>query len=209
MRSTRRTFAALTLVVSSLLASASAQLTIDATGPVHGMTRKPQAGRGGSTGRRLPLRVTIAPLWPSASGERKFVIQFTVTNESEGDLVLPTSPNPGDFEPKDPTATYTVSRLSLYLTPSRNDASSPMLPGAELYGNKVMAGTLLTLAPKQSMRVLATVDTSSIQKKDGTLIARISLVTETVKSIDGKPFSDTDEIGSASSQEYPVESLFK
>jgi|SRR5579863_4366297 hypothetical protein len=186
------------------------QLTVDATGPVRRRVREGTMGRGGSVGRKSPLHVSICVVggWRDNG---KIEVDFTLTNSGRDALTIPISPNPGDLEPADPKATYTVKRLSLYVTSDKR--REEILPGrAHLYGSSAFPGTLVTLSPSESVRVLALVGLPrplGTESDAGSLVAHAALDDETIKAVDGQTLSDIQEIGSSSSQEYTLQSLFK
>src|SRR5215510_3821922 len=102
------------ILVSTLILvgtiSASAQLIVDATGPVRERRRQPTDGSGGGIGRKLLVTVAIERRSDQqTTGET--LVEFMVTNSGKDRLTVPISPNPGDLEPADPKADYTVSRL--------------------------------------------------------------------------------------------------
>jgi hypothetical protein len=121
------------------------------------------------------------------------------------------SPHPGDFEPGDPTASYVVRVLSLCVTSDKREAQ--ILPGqAHLYGNEAVPGTLLKLAPSDSIRVLARIalpSPSGAELSGFVLVGHAMLDNETIRTVNGHSLSDLQEIGSASSPEYTLQSLFK
>src|SRR5258708_2005563 len=182
---------------------ASAQLTVDATGPIRERRRPPTAGSGGTMGRKLPisLAIEIRDAQPSATGDS--LVLFVLTNSGRDKLTVPISPHPGDLEPSNPGANYALSRLSLYITTSDRAQSHALLPGTNLYGNQAFSGTLATLAPGESLRVLVRVKLLVEPSKPGTsapvYVAHVILSTETIKTISGRTVSDTREIGSATS----------
>lgn len=204
----------LTLILSAflLLATvfASAQLTIDASGPIRERRRLPTGGSGGGTGRKLPINVAMEVRKDKQNTEGEALATFVITNSGKDKLTVPISPNPGDMEPEGREASYTLSRLTLYVTSDR--AQSRLLsPLTNLYGSQTFSGTLTTLAPGESLRVLGRVklpvESSKAETSAPVFVAHIILSTETVKTISGRTVSDSQEIGSASSSEYTAQSL--
>jgi hypothetical protein len=194
-----------------LAIAAISQVTVDATGPIRERQRSATAGHGGGVGRKLALRVAIELHTPSPNANGATVLDFVLTNSGEGDLTLPISPNPGDMEPMDPTASYTLKCLSLRVTSDKKAAS--ILPGgADLYGSPSFPATLTTLASGSSIRVLARVvlpPVSYSSTNTSVLVGSAMLNEETVTTLKGKTFLDTREIGFARSAEYSIESLFR
>lgn len=183
------------------------QVAVDATGPVRERTRVASMGRGGGVGRVLPLRVAIEAPVISADENGKMLVEFVLTNSGRNNLNLPISPHPGDLEPSDQKAAYTVTTLGLWVGLSRRPGV--VFPGgAELFGNAAHPGTMVTLAPDQSIRVLARVALpreSSAEPFD----AGASLNNETIKDINGELVSDSRELGFARSQQYTLRQLLK
>jgi len=190
--------------------AALGQLTVDATGPVRHRVREATMGRGGGVGRKSPLHVAIS-LVGDGHENGKVEVEFTLTNTGKDGLTIPISPNPGDLEPADPKATYTVKRLGLYVTSDKR--REEILPGrVHLYGSSAFPGTLVTLSPNESVHVLVLVGLPrplGTESSTATLVAHAALYDETIETVGGQTLSDMHEIGSASSQEYTLQSLFK
>ncbi len=200
-----RSFLCIAAVVLVSL-SAPAQLTIDATGPDKELREAP-GGRIGSIGRKLPLKVAVeVPAGPS-SDNGKTVVEFILTNSGKEGLNIPVSPDPGDVEPADAETKYSFKLLNLYIT-SEGKRRATLPGGARLYGNDESA-TLVALAPGDSIRVCAKVALSPATAVDQSstvvFVAHAMLVDETVTAVDGKPFMDGFEVGSAKSPEYALE----
>jgi hypothetical protein len=196
-------------VLSSTLALS--QMTVDATGPVRERQRNAMAGHGGSIGRNLPLRVTIEIQGPSPNSAGKSVVEFTITNLGKTDLTIPISPNPGDLEPSDPKASYTGMFLGLRVTSGRAPGTI-LSGGADLYGSHSFPGTLITLTPSESIQVLALVTFPPVSPPESNadvFVADATLNSETIKMVNGQPLLDMQNIGSARSQKYTSQSLFK
>lgn len=196
----------LTLLLASLtttLLTLPAQTVIDATGAVRARTRNPTSGRGGGAGRKLPLQIALELSPPSSEPEGRSKVTFVLTNIGQKDIVIPNSPHPGDFEPKDKSQSYGVQHLHLYLTSNTSEGSA--LPGgAHLYGNVDHPATLLTLAPAQSVQIIVSVRISREGTAAGTtsLIGHAALTTETLKTADDQTSVDSEETGSATSPPY-------
>jgi hypothetical protein len=189
---------------------ATSQVTIDATGPIHERQRIPQRGSSGSTGYRLPLRITIALRNGPRDKNDSAVVEFILTNLSEKDQTIPVSPNPGALESTDPKVAYSVKHLGLYLTSDKKQELI-VTGGAQLYGSRAIPETLVKLAPGESIHVLAKVELKS-HSSDGNssvFVAHAVLNDETVRQTDGETVMDSQEIGSAASSEYTPESLSK
>jgi hypothetical protein len=83
-----------------------------------------------------------------------------------------------------------------------------MLPGgACLYGNTSVPGTLVSVAPGESIRVLARVTLPTGEENKGVIVGRVRLNDETVKTFGTQTSSDTREIGMGESRDYPIRSL--
>jgi hypothetical protein len=192
---------------------ASAQLTVDATVPIHERRRQPTRGHAGSSGRRLPLQVAIGTNGSPPDEKGKTLVTFVISNSGKDDIEVPVSPHPGDFEPEDSKASHTVKMLSLYLTVDHGEGADrrrAMIPdSAHLYGNNAFPGTIVLLAPGESIHVLArlTLPTDAEVKEGGAIVARVSLNDETIRTVGGQTSSDRQEIGSADSVDYTLQSL--
>jgi hypothetical protein len=191
-------------------AVASSQLTVDATGPARERRRQPKSGSGGSIGRKLPMNVAIEIRDPKQNAAGEVLAVFVLTNSSKEKLTIPVSPNPGDFEPEDPEASYALKCLSLYITSDRAQ-NRALLPETNLYGSVDSSGTMATLAPGESLRVLARVKLPAESSKPETsapvFVAHVIFSTETIRTINGRTVVDTEEIGSATSSEYTAQGL--
>ena len=195
-----------------LLAGASGQLVVDATGPVRQMARQPTEGSGGGIGRKLPVALTVETQGGAPDSEGRTEVDFVITNSGKADLSLPISPHPADFEPTDPNVTYTlkVLNLSMGLGNGRgpNRKETLLRGGARLYGESSSPASLAVLTPGESIRVRATVVLPSDRIPPGSslsLVAHAGLGDETVKSASGHTASSARESGSADSQDYPLD----
>ena len=85
--------------------------------------------------------------------------------------------------------------------------------GANLYGSRTSPETLVKLAPGESIRVLtraALQQASSLEGTgEGVFVGHAVLDEEIVKTSNGETFEDTQEVGSATSGEYTLQSLSK
>lgn len=190
--------------------AAAGQLTVDATGPIRDRSRPPAGGSAGSIGRKLQLRVALERSDAPQDESGRSLVEFVLTNSGSDLLTLPTSPNPGDLEPEDPNVTYTLSHMSLYVTSDRAEGSV-LLPGTNLYGNRGMPGTLVTLSPGETMKVLARVSlgpSPHLATPDARVfVAHATLANETVKTINKRTLSVTQEVGSSTSPDYSPQLL--
>jgi|SRR5271166_3826877 len=191
-----------------LTIAASGQLAVDATGPIRQRHRDAGAGHGGGVGHKLPLHVAIESHGVPAGENSRTLVEFIITNSGKEDLPVPVSPHPGDFEPTDPKTGYTVRCMGLRITSGK--APGTILPGgADLYGSQKLPGTLLVLAPGESIHVFTRVALPSFRalQLEAVFVADVILNDETIRSVDGRDFSDMREIGSASSEEYTSQRL--
>jgi hypothetical protein len=191
---------------------ALAQLTVDATVPTHERRREPTRGHAGSSGRRLPLQVAIETNGSPPDENGKTLVTFVISNLGKDDIEVPVSPQERDFEPQDSKVSYTVKTLSLYLTLDQGEGADrhrAMLPDSvHLSGNRSHPGTILSLVPGDSIRVLARLSLPTNEEAKGAVVvASISLNNQTVKTVSGQTSSDTQEIGSANSRGYAPNSL--
>lgn len=187
----------------------TAQLTVDATGPVHGRLREPTSGSGGGIGRKLPILLAIETHGSSPDESGRTLVEFILNNSGKEEIALPISPNSGDFEPEDARSTYTVTTLSLYVTSDKAQAS-PLAGHINLYGSNSISGTLAKLKAGQSVRVLARVAFPQVSTPpDGSFVfvGHARLENETVKPVAGQIVSIMKEIGSSTSSEYSPSAL--
>ena len=196
-------------MVVVLSSTALSQLTIDATGPARERQRIAMAAHVSSSGRILPLKVTIEIEGLSPNDARKTIVEFTITNLGKNNLTVPISPNPRELESTDPKASYRGTCLGLRITSVRG----AMLPGgADLYGSHSFPGSLIVLTPSESIQVLALVTfppNPPAESNVDVFVADATLNIETIKIVNGQPLLDMQNIGSARSQKYTSESLFK
>jgi hypothetical protein len=202
---TRPSILAFILVLVSAV-TAMGQLTVDATGPIRNRTREATRSSGGGVGRRLSLQVAIRTPISATDANGRTLVEFTLTNSGTKAITLPVSPHPGDLEPSDPTAAYSV--LTLGLRVSLSQKPGVILPGgADLYGSASDPPTLVNLAPGNSMRVIARVALPN--SVSGPIIATASLDSDTLKRVNGELLLDSREVGFATSNEYTLDSLLR
>jgi hypothetical protein len=196
------------ILVVMMATFAWGQQTVDATGPVRRRHNEPTSGSGGGVGRKMSLLVAMAVVggWDD---QGKIEIDFTLTNVGKRPLTIPVSPNSGDVEPPDPKASYSIECLNLRVAPYAKQER--ILPGGvDLYGRAEISGTLMKLNPGSSVRVATRVALPRVDSvTDGTIgfVASAMLNHETITGIDGQTVSDAQEIGSAYSREYKLNSL--
>jgi hypothetical protein len=201
----------LALCVALVIVSTASlgQLTVDATGPIRDRQRNPDSSGGGGVGKKLPLVVTVEAGGggsTDANGRRR--IDFILTNAGKTGLILPISPHPGDLEPPDPNADYAVECLSLYMVSSKGP--NLLTGGANLYGSSKVPGTLTTLAPGDSVHILARVALPSQSPGQPTAVllhAGANLSDETFNVVNGKKVFESHVIGSAYSNEFALGSF--
>ena len=194
-------FASIVLIVGLFWVQALCQ-TVDARGPIHETKRRVAAGHSGSIGRRLAVALSVEVGATAAIPREPFDAEFVLENSGKDNLVVPVSPNPGDFEPKDPSISYSVKHLSLFLTFGKRQA--PILWGAQLYGSPQMPGTLVVIAPGKSLRVLARIAAPAAPPESEAniivpFVAHAILNDETIQEVNGKTLMESVEIGSATS----------
>ena len=191
--------------------SANSQLTIDATAPIAERQRLVRSGHFGSIGRKLPLRVTIRLQASPARADDSAIVEFTLVNSGKDNFSIPVSVNPTELAPADPKADYSVNHLGLYLTSDKRQGTV-LRGGAQLYGNRSSPGTLVQLAPGDSIRVLAKVGLkpqSAREDRQAVFVAHAVLNDERIRQVNTEAIMDSQEIGSATSSEYTPESFFK
>jgi hypothetical protein len=183
------------------------QLTIDTTGPIRQRKREAVRGHVGSSGRKLSLQLAIQTAGSPPDEKGKTLVEFILTNSGKNELTLPVSPNAGDLEPSDPKTAYTVMRLGIGISLSKKPAV--ILPGgADLYGSAESPGTVIDLAPGDTIRVLARV---ALPEAGGPnpegFDAIASLDNQTIRTVNGEVVSDSQDLGFARSPEYTLQSL--
>ncbi len=202
---------ALAVVVVFLPIFAFSQLTIDARGPIRERRRNADAAQGGGAiVRNASLQVAVRAHKNTTEGDAKTEVEFVLTNSGKSDLAVPISPNPGDLEPADPKTDYAVEWLGLTITPV-NKPSGMLAGGALLCGRQGVPGTLITLAPGGSIRVLTLValpSAAEVEAGNGLFSASALLSHETLKNANGNLFSNLQTISSAHSPEFTLGSLF-
>ncbi len=197
-------------LISILSGLAFAQMTINATGPIHERKRQPSSGSGGSSGYKLPIQISLERKDIPTCGDNRVTINLTLINQGSKEIEIPISPNEGDFEPKDPKVSYSVKALKLYLTLDTTDRATrqrAIVPGGTtLFGSAAIQQTLISLAPKKSINVLTCV---SLPARNVTssrvIVGRLELENETISTVQGQTSSETREIGSAESQDYSLD----
>jgi hypothetical protein len=205
---TPRSLMLCTLLVSLAL-TALAQLTVDATGPIRQRKRDAARGHVGCCGRKLPLQVAMETTGSPPDENGQTLVEFVLTNSGKKALVLPVSPHPGDLEPSDPNATYSGMSLGLRIGLSKKPAGI-FGGGADLFGSKEFPGTLVSLAPGDSIRVLARVALPQVGNTEPEAFKASALLgTETIKRVNGELVSESQNVGFADSPEYTLESLFR
>jgi|SRR5579872_2538627 len=205
----RKLFLYLVFIVTVTTRGVS-QLTIDATGPVRQLKHEPTSGRGGVVGpRRLSLRLSINVPSAVRDAAGTSLVEFILTNTGTSPITLPTSPNPGDFEPPDPATPYSVMVLGLNIS-RKGKPGSFLKGGAILFGNESISESVARLAPGNFMHILARV---ALPEREGQgaeeFVADASLTNQTIKTESGKLVSDSQEIGYAQSEEYSFNSLLQ
>jgi hypothetical protein len=193
------------ILAGFLLASLSSYAqTIDARGPNREALTRVETGHGGSIGRKLQVSISVEVPPSAANSDGNYDILFLLTNIGDTDLVLPVSPHPRDFEVGDPPNSYSVRHLSLYLTTDKQPESA--LWGAHLYGNPTVHGSLTTLRPTATLRVLAKL-TKPSASRGHSVTAHAVLNEEMIKSRNGDVSADSEEIGSAHSRTFDLNAL--
>jgi hypothetical protein len=193
-----------------LAVAASSQLTVDATGPVRDRLRKPTAGHASSMGRKLSLQIAVDVHGISPDASIPTDVEFVLTNSGKTHFTIPVSPHPGDLEPADAKVAYSVTVLSLYMT-SDMKREKKLSGGAELYGSRDWPGTLVSIVPGESVRVLTRVALPPILNADRAsetiFIAHAVMDDQAIHTVDGQTIEDTKELGSATSAEYTPHSF--
>lgn len=202
----RKVFRSFTFCTPLLLSSLAAmgQLVVDATIPARGLLRNPTAGRSGSIGRKLPLLVVLGPEGPVPDKNGMPGVVFTLTNTAKTEMTLPISLHPRDLEPSDPSTSYTVEVLSLYVTSDKGQDSTPS-GRIDLYGSTSSPATLAKLGPGESIRVL----TRLSLPPEEILVGHAVLDHQTVRTSNGQTTEDTEERGFALSAKYKRPSFYR
>jgi hypothetical protein len=187
-----------------LLATATGQTVIDATGPVRQLRREPTSATVGAIGRKVPIRVSIALAGPLGDGMA--TAEFTLLNEGREEIMIPVWPHPRDIEPPEPAGSYSYTVPGLRLNATRGGRDTVLPGGTELFGSLDFGGTLIALHPGQSIRVLVRV--ALPQDKDGmTFTAYAGLDNTTVRTVRGQTSAQSQEIGYSMSRVYSAAEL--
>jgi hypothetical protein len=194
-------------LVLLLTIAASAQLTVDATGPARRAKREATTGTGGGVGRKLPLRVSIAVPNPSPEADGRTVVEFTLTNLGKEPLTIPVCPHPGDLEPADPQVNYTLTDLALLVNFTEKGKMRIPLGGASLYGSPEFPETLASLRPGESIRVLTKVLLPTDPREGSSFVGYAGLVTRSIYTNGSRISSIMQEIGYAVSPPYTANAL--
>jgi hypothetical protein len=198
---------AASVAIIFLAVTASAQLTVDATGPIRERRRAPGGARGGGIGRKLPIRVALKTNGSPQDENGKTLVTFTVTNSGKDDFEIPISPHPRDFEPSSAAVSYKVRCMALLITVGKPPGT--IVPGALLYGNRRLPGTIVALKSGASIHVIARVALPPPNSTNSVVVASVILNNETLEIVKGHDFSEMQEIGSARSSEYTAQSLIE
>ena len=208
MKLQNRSFTLVASVVFSVL-PALGQLTVDATGPIREMRRTASVGSGGGFGRKVPLQLTMKTTGAPPDEDGKTTVEFSLTNSGKTDLIIPISPHPGDLESADPNASNSLRVVGLSVTADKKQAK--VLPGqAYLYGSDTVPGSLVSVGPGESIRVLARVAlprAPATETEGPVFVGHASLNNLTFKIMNGKSVFDMQQIGSSSSTEYTAQTL--
>lgn len=186
---------------------AAAQLIIDGTGPHKSPWERAQAGSGGGTGRKAPLQVAVAVTSRVPRSNGRIVVEFSLTNSGNKDLDLPVSP---DGEQVETTHSFRCLSLSFWREGGIPATERRIPGGVTLYGSD-HSGTLVKLAPGDTIRVLGEValpPDPGPDEKGPTLTAMASIDDMTVTAVDGKPFVNSTGVGYAVSPQYTLQALY-
>lgn len=185
------------------------QLTVDATGPIRQGKREAARVHGGSSGHKLPLRVAIRATGSPPDETGTTLLEFMLTNSGKNALTLPISPHPGDLEPSDPKAAYTMLTLGLRVSLSKKPGII-FAGGADLYGRTAYPESLVNLAPGDSIRVLTRIALPDAgADATATVVAIATLSDDSIRTVNGETLSDLQNIGFAISQEYTTDSILR
>lgn len=200
------------LAVALIATPAAAQLVIDATGPHKDALRKNLRGTGGGVGRKLPLQVAVVIQSRVPREDGSLVLEFIVTNSGNEGLRIPISPDPTQVEPSPPAASYSFRSLgfSLRIDGATSESERQVGRAVFLYGND-QSGTTITLAPGETIRVLAEVALPADpgpNEKGPTLTAWASIDEVTITAANRESTYDSREVGYATSPRYTLQSLY-
>jgi hypothetical protein len=203
----RRSLTFAFLLLTSSWGVGFGQSTIDATVSVRQRQHNVDVYRGGGVGKKIPLMVAVVSTGDAPDVNGKSKIKFVITNLSKENIVIPISPHPRDVEPVDPKVDYTVRCLSLKIHPAKEANDLP--GGAVLYGSADVSGTLRTLSPGETIQILTLVALPSPSLMDSGFVASAGLRNETIKTVDHQKVSDLQEIGSAYSRPFKLQTILR
>jgi hypothetical protein len=167
-------------------------------------SRKVMSGSFGNSVSPLPIQLqTTVVNGGNSPGDRLFV-DFIITNTGPKPEIIPISPYPRDFEPKDSGKT-SFECLSLFLTAGHPGTPLMLKGGANLYGEPHLPSTVITLKPSESLVVhtkfvLASWNGSIAGVQ--TFTGHILLVQESLKPKGSNLESTSAEIASASASAF-------
>lgn len=200
-------------ILASLLASvampAACQISIDATGPVRDRKWPVESSSGGGTIAGAPLLVAVRAESALTDSKEKVAIMFILTNAGKTTITVPTSPNPADLEPADPSIDYIVETLAVCISIQMRPSAESV--GTVLFGSAEMSGTTADLAPGETMEIRTRVSlppTPSSQWGSELYRASALLGHETIKTVNGRRISESEVTGSAWSKPFTLKSLF-
>lgn len=196
----------LALAVGTLAVAGDVRI-VDATAPVRNRLRPPTAGHFGSVGYELPVRITVERDNTAAGNNGDWDVDFAITNVGKTAIQLPISIHPRDLEPSDPNMSYAVTVLRIYLT-QPNGRESLLRSGVDLYGSPKFPETMKVLSPGDSIQVIARMlRVATGLALNETLRCHVVLEEQKVSMKNGQVFGDTNELGSAQSDEFRLDSL--
>jgi hypothetical protein len=187
--------------------AAYAQLIIDATGPHKSPWEGAHAGSGGGTGRKAPLQISLVLKSRVPRSDGRIVVEFTLSNSGTAVIELPVSP---EGEQVDGADTFRSLSLSVWKQGEMPEPQRRVPGSAILYGSE-RSGTLVKLAPGETIRILGEValpPDPGPNEKGPTLVAMASIDDMRVTTVDGKPFLESKEVGYAVSPSYTLQALY-
>ena len=201
------------VILFSILAPA--QVTVDATGPVHEGWRNIKPGRGGGTGRKLPVLLAIeVEGTPFNAKNGRTLINFILTNSGKQQLAIPVASNPDDLK-----SAESFRQLSLFVVDKGDKrqaaavqvGTDPRNQYVFLYGAQTVPSTLMALAPGESIRVRAEValPRGSEGNHSTVFVARAMMSDKKIRTVDGERFMESEVVGTAASSDYTPQALFK
>jgi hypothetical protein len=169
---------------------------------VRSRLRQPTSGHVGSIGRKLPLHISAE----LCTGAQRSTVTFTIRNDGNETVQIPSSPNSGDFESNNPEKAYRMLTMTLALF-DLEPSHKPREWRADLFVSSEMKDSLISLLPGHSVRFVKQLEKQTVLTAPPpaqTYALRLSLYDQKVSQGNGEVFENTREVGSSTSDSTAV-----